>query len=64
MRTCRIFWALTQEGQNWHEPLHAPRSVVWKMKWYHTHDECESLFIALSFILIFVKIFTRVPDDV
>lgn len=33
MRTCRIFWAPTREGQNWHVPPHVPRSVAWRMKW-------------------------------
>lgn len=33
MRTCRIFWAPIQEGQNWRGPPHAPRSVAWRVKW-------------------------------
>jgi len=33
MRTCRIFSAPTREGQNWHVPPYAPRSVAPRMKW-------------------------------
>lgn len=57
MRTCRIFWALTREGQNWHVPPHAPRSVAWRILWL-SHPWWVWVFSSTVFSIIFLFFFS------